>query len=130
MIDEAALVSGAAFHVIPLKDAPFASGLTVLLRAMAQGKAVVVTDTTGISDYVRDGDTAVLVPPGHPGALRTAMLRLWHDPEECSRIGRNAALAVREHFAAETFARRLAGIADELVSGRPSKKEELACASS
>lgn len=127
--DESTLVARAAFHVIPLKVAAFSSGLTVLLRAMAQGKAVIVSNTTGISDYVHDGETAVLVPPGDAAALRQAMLRLWHDPEERERLGRNAARAVRDQFAASSFALELARIADE-VAGTTRSFKELACGSS
>lgn len=126
--DEAALVAQAAFHVIPLKPAAFSSGLTVLLRAMGQGKAVIVSDTTGIRDYVRDGETALLVPPGDAGALRDAMLRLWRDPEERERLGRNAAQAVRDQFAAPNFALQLARIAQEIV-GTSTPPKEMQCES-
>jgi glycosyltransferase involved in cell wall biosynthesis len=126
--DEAALVAQAAFHVIPLKAAAFSSGLTVLLRAMAHGKAVIVSDTTGVRDYVRDGETALLVPPGNADALRDAMLRLWNDPQERGRLGRNAAQAVHDRFAAPTFALQLARIAEDLVgAARPFR--EMQCES-
>ncbi len=126
--EEAALVARAAFHVIPLKAAAFSSGLTVLLRAMARGKAVIVSDTTGIRDYVRDSETALLVPPGDAVALREAMLRLWRNPHERERLGRNAAQAVRDEFAAPTFALHLARIAQDLV-GTPVALEEMRCES-
>jgi len=127
-VDEAALVAQAAFHVIPLKAAEFSSGLTVLLRAMAAGKAVIVSDTTGISDYVRDGETALLVPPGDAAALRDAMLRLWRDPQERERLGRNAAQVVRDQFAAPNFAFHLARIAQDVVAAAQSF-EEMQCES-
>jgi glycosyltransferase involved in cell wall biosynthesis len=126
--DEAALVARAAFHVIPLKAAAFSSGLTVLLRAMAHGKAVIVSDTTGVGDYVRDGETALLVPPGNAAALRDAMLRLWNDPHERSRIGRNAAQAVHDRFAAPAFALELARIAEDIV-GKAGSFREVQCES-
>ncbi len=126
--DETTLVAQAAFHVIPLRAAAFSSGLTVLLRAMAHGKAVIVSDTTGVGDYVRDGETAVLVPPGDPSALRDAMLRLWNDPAERSRLGRNAAQAVRDRFAAPVFAHQLARIAEDVV-GRAGPIGEVQCES-
>ena len=127
--DEAALVAQAAFHVIPLKAAAFSSGLTVLLRAMAQGKAVIVSNTTGICDYVRDGETALLVPPGNAAALRDAMLRLWNDPQERRRLGSNAAQAVHDRFAAATFALHLARIAEDIV-GTTGRLGEMQCESS
>jgi hypothetical protein len=127
--EEQALVDQATFHVIPLKQGPYSSGLTVLLRAMGHGKAVVVSSATGIADYTRDGETAVLVPPGDARALREAMLRLWHDSEERQRIGRNAADAVREQFATHMFARQLGEVAQSVMSSRGIGKE-VGCVSS
>ncbi|MBV9524411.1 MAG: glycosyltransferase family 4 protein [Candidatus Dormibacteraeota bacterium] len=125
---ELALVREARFHVIPLREAAFASGLTVLLRAMAHARAVVITDTTGVRDYVRDGETAVLVPPGDARALRDAMQWLWHDAAARERIGRNAAEAVRAEFATRRFAWRLCELAGAVM--RPSAAvEEAVCVS-
>lgn len=126
--DEDRLVSCATMHVIPLKPASFSAGLTVLLRAMAHGKAVIVSDTTGIREYVSDGLTGVLVPPGDPVALRDAMLRLWRDPAERERLGRNAAEAVRERFAADRVALELADMARRVLRSNV-RGEEVKCAS-
>lgn len=114
-----ALIAKATFHVIPLKPVGYSSGQTVLLRAMARGKAVVITDTMGVRDYVRDGETGVLVPPGDAEALRSALLRLWDDPARRKRIGTQAARAIREEFGFPRFARRLAQMARELVATPP-----------
>ena len=111
-----ALVAGAAFHVIPLQDTEFSAGQSVLLRAMAAGKAVVVSDTAGICDYAKGNETAVLVPPGDTEALRDALLRLWGDADTRKRIGKNAAESVRTEFGATQFAARMVEIANELVT--------------
>ena len=81
------LIARAAFHCIPLHAAGYSAGQTVLLRAMACGKAVVVSDTPGIRDYVRDGETALLVPPADVPALRAALFHLWTNADERKRIG-------------------------------------------
>ena len=57
------LLRDSTFWVVPLKPVRYASGQSVLLQGMARGKAVVITDGPGVRDYVRDGETAVLVPP-------------------------------------------------------------------
>ena len=50
----------------------------VAVEAMAAGVPVVVSDTGALPEVV--GDAGVLVPPGDPGALREALLRLAEDP--------------------------------------------------
>ncbi|MES2464306.1 MAG: glycosyltransferase family 4 protein [Armatimonadota bacterium] len=112
------LVGGARLHVIPLHDSAHSAGQSVLLRAMAKGKAVVVTDTAGVRDYVQDGETAVLVPAGDAMALRAALLRLWGNSEERQRIGKNAARIQRQDFSFPHFTRSLVAVAEEVVHVR------------
>jgi glycosyltransferase involved in cell wall biosynthesis len=109
------LIEGATLHCVPLYDTAFSAGQTVLLRAMARGKAVVVTDTPGVRDYVQNDQTAVLVPPDDANALRTALERLWNDAAERRRIGRQAAKTVREEFGFPRFTARLVELAESLI---------------
>ena len=72
-------------------------GLPVaLLEAMAHGCPVVATSVGGIPQLVEDGRTGLLVPPGDPAALRTAIEALLDDPE----LGRQLGQAARERVAA------------------------------
>jgi glycogen synthase len=52
----------------------------VPLEAMAVGRPVVATGTGGSAEYLADGGSALLVPPGDPAALRAAIERLAIDP--------------------------------------------------
>jgi glycosyltransferase involved in cell wall biosynthesis len=53
---------------------------TVIMEAMASGKAVVATDIGGMPDLVNHEETGLLVPPGDVQALTDAMQRLLDDP--------------------------------------------------
>jgi glycosyltransferase involved in cell wall biosynthesis len=108
------LIAGATLHCIPLHDEGYSAGQTVLLRAMARGKAVVVSATSGVRDYVRNNQTAVLVPPGDSDSLRRALIELWDAPAERRRLGAAAAAAVRDEFGFERFTGQLADIAKSL----------------
>ena len=119
-----ALVAGATLHCIPLKDGNYSAGQTVLLRAMAQRKAVVVSDTSGVRDYVRNNETAVLVPPGDADALQAALLRLWNDASERERIGKQAARAAQNEFGFARFTEHLVRLArdfDTISTGETKK---------
>jgi glycogen synthase len=56
-------------------------------EALAHGRAVVATAVGGLPDMVVDGETGLLVPPGDPDALRTAIDRLLADRELRQRMG-------------------------------------------
>lgn len=97
----------ATLHVIPLRESEFSSGQTVLLENMALGKAVIISDTAATRDYVRDGSTAVVVPPGDSEKLREAIIKLLKDPSRRAYIGRTASSAVRSYFTTANFAQAL-----------------------
>jgi glycosyltransferase involved in cell wall biosynthesis len=70
----------------------------VCLEAMASGRAVVASAVDGTPDAVVDGETGVLVPPEHPGALARAIETLLRTPGRAERLGARGADIVRERF--------------------------------
>lgn len=62
----------------------------VVLEAMACGTPVIVTDTTGACDAVRDGRDGYVVPVGDAGALRSRLVSLRDHPAEAEAMGRRA----------------------------------------
>ncbi len=83
--------------VVPLYENDFQAGVTTLLEAMAMGKAIIVTRTTGQTDVVRDEDNGLTVAPGDPRALRRAIVRLQTDAALRERLGHNAAQWVQDN---------------------------------
>jgi phosphatidyl-myo-inositol alpha-mannosyltransferase len=67
----------------------------VLTEAFAAATPVVASDIAGYRDVVRDGLNGVLVPPGDPRALSSALRELWSAPERRAQMGRAAAAGVR-----------------------------------
>lgn len=49
------------------------AGQQTYLNAMAMGKVVIVPDVLGVRDYVEDGRTGIVVPPGDAAALARAL---------------------------------------------------------
>jgi len=58
----------------------------VYLEAMAVGLPVVTPDHGGQIDFLRDGESGFLVPPGQPAALAQAIARLKNQPELATKI--------------------------------------------
>jgi glycosyltransferase involved in cell wall biosynthesis len=77
---------------------------------MALGTAVVATDVNGTLDYVVDGVTGRLVPPGDAAALAAVIDELVDDEAQCERLGRNAAAWAAEHLRPEPFAETVLGL--------------------
>jgi glycosyltransferase involved in cell wall biosynthesis len=81
------LYARARFVVIALRPSVNASGVSSLTEAMAAGKAVIISDSPGIRDYVKDNHNALVVPCNDPTALRAAVERLGADAALCQRLG-------------------------------------------
>jgi glycosyltransferase involved in cell wall biosynthesis len=60
------------------------------LEAMASGCAVITTDCGGVSDYARDNDNCLVVPPRDPAALARAIERLVTDDPLRERLAEAA----------------------------------------
>lgn len=101
----------AAFVVVPLRQTlEFTAGITTALEAAAMGKAVIATASPGMAEYVRNGETGILVPAGDPQALRTAIRHLHDAPREADRLGRNGRRWVEDVCNLDAYVQRLAAI--------------------
>ena len=87
-----------AFDVAVLASVDHEGCSNFLLEAMAVGKAVVATDIGGNGELVRPGENGLLVPPGQPEALATAMVELLAHPEKRGLMGSRGMAEVKERF--------------------------------
>ncbi len=69
-----------------------------LLEAMAEGRAVVASDTGGIKDLVKDGYNGRLARPADAGDLARVIIELLSLDAERKRLGENAAKYIEENF--------------------------------
>jgi len=93
-----------------------AGGITSLLEAMALGKAIIVSNSIGLRDYIRHEDNCLVVECGDPTALRASIIRLLSNPDECARLGRGARQYVERESSQAVHAGRLGSVLAELVS--------------
>jgi len=106
----------AAIVVVPSRREGYGM---VAREAMAHARPVVATAVGGLVDAVDDGVTGLLVPPGDPQALRSALERLLHDPALRTRLGEAARQRVRV-ASPEATATTLRGIYEDVLSRRGS----------
>jgi len=106
------LYQDADVFVLPSHEDSFGM---VVVEAMACGTPVIVTETTGARDAVRDGLDGYVVAPRDVSALRARLSYLRDHPEAVEAMGRRA----HEHAASWTWAvygERLRGVLGVLRS--------------
>ena len=97
------LYARSRFVVIPILPSDSDHGTTSILEAMAMGKAVICSKTTGQVDVIQDGKTGLFVPQGDPAALREAIQYLWDNPDVALRMGNEGRKCVEKHYTLESF---------------------------
>jgi hypothetical protein len=99
------------------------AGESTYVNAMALGKLVVVPDRLGVREYVRDGETGIVIPGEDPGALREA-LEWALDPVNAERrraMGEAARAWALEELTPDGYLLDLLRVAREASERRPSR---------
>ena len=94
----------------------FEGGPYAPLEAMRAGTAVVLTDVVGSRDAVEDGTSGVLVPPGRPDLLGSAVAALLRDPARRERLAAAGRARVAERFDARAAGAALDHLYAELAA--------------
>ncbi len=69
-----------------------------ILEAMAAGKPVIATAVGGIPEFVRSGETGLLVEPGNVAALADAIDRLLNHPLQAQAMGGKGRARAQAHY--------------------------------
>jgi glycosyltransferase involved in cell wall biosynthesis len=101
-----------------------ACGSLSAAEASATARPVVASRVGGVPEFVRDGETGVLVPPGDAPALAAATLALCRDRERAAAMGRAGRTFACDHLDKRATSRRVRAILDTLT-----RRPEPVCAS-
>jgi glycosyltransferase involved in cell wall biosynthesis len=74
-----------------------------LLEAMAAGKPIVASETSGIPEAMTSGQDGLLTPPGDVDALGAALDQLLRDPALRARLGTAAAARAAAEFSLDAM---------------------------
>lgn len=105
----------AALDVAVLPSYREAQGLSVL-EAMALGRPVVASAVGGIPEMIDDGVSGLLVPPGEPRPLASAIVRLLRDHSYADLLARRGHDVVHERFCIELMVQAIERLYDEAAS--------------
>lgn len=111
-----ALLMGASVVVLPLQKVKHAIGLTVAIDSMAAGRPLVCTDIPVLRDYVSNGETGLLTPPGDADSMRDAIRYLLDHPMEAEAMGHAARNRYEALFTFDAFADRVHKVIAQVVA--------------
>ena len=85
-------------------------------EAMACGAAVIATTAGAFPEFIEDGRTGILVPPGDPDALAAAIRSLLADPDRCARMGAAASEHIRTNYTWQRTAKIMLDLYGEVLA--------------
>jgi len=104
LADAMNVLAHSVFMVLPLRDSTVPCGHVTVVSAMHMGKAILATNSTGLSDYLFDGRNAEFFPPKNPKELAEKIERLFREPLLCQRLGTFASTFARERCSEDSTA--------------------------
>jgi glycosyltransferase involved in cell wall biosynthesis len=118
LADLTRLIARSSIVILPLQQLQISIGQSVLLQAMAMGKAVIVTRVNGTVDYVEHMRTGVFVPPGDSSAIREAVLQLGANPALRCRLGAAAREQIRGSHLLTHYMQEVSAVLERHFAGR------------
>jgi glycosyltransferase involved in cell wall biosynthesis len=90
---------------------------TVLFEALYTGTPSIFTTVGGVSDIVRDGEEALLIPPHSVSAITQAIVRLLDNPRLGHHIAQKGQQLIRDYYTWEINAAKHVQLYAEVLSG-------------
>jgi glycosyltransferase involved in cell wall biosynthesis len=113
--DATALMSAMDIFVLPsVRDA----APVVLLEAGLAGLPVIASRAGGIPEYIRDGETGLLFPPGDAEALAEKLVTLLKDREFAHQLARQHQTFVLSNCTVDHLAQEVIALYQQLGNGK------------
>ena len=110
---DAALAASAAADVLVCSSRDETMPIAIL-EAMSLGKAIVTTNVGGVSEWLRDGMNALLVPTENSLALAAALRRCIDQPGLIASLGENARRTFLENFSIDRLGQRFSAVIERV----------------
>jgi glycosyltransferase involved in cell wall biosynthesis len=109
------LLQNCRLVVVPLKKLLKSTGQVFFLEAMALGKPVIATETTGTVDYIKSGYNGLLVAAGDYRQLRQAITELMEQPGLYRNLAENGLKTILERHTFEKYTGKILQAAFEIA---------------
>jgi glycosyltransferase involved in cell wall biosynthesis len=117
------------FMVLPLAGSEVPCGHVTLVAAMHLGRTFIITNSSGVSDYVIDGVNSVSCAAFDAPALANSVRALWQDPERIRALEQNAARFVIDNCSEQVAIDHLRRVLESyrlLDSSKPAVSQSVA----
>ncbi len=91
------IIKYSRFMVLPLAGWQVPCGHVTLVAAMHLGKGFIITNSSGVSDYVFHDHNAITCEAFSADALADAISSLWKNPDKSQQLGENGLKFAQEH---------------------------------
>jgi glycosyltransferase involved in cell wall biosynthesis len=117
------LLQRAKLVVLPLREEGLIAGTAAIVESLGVGCPMIVSNRQGVTDYIREGETGLLVKPRSLSHLTEAIDRLWHDDSLRDRLRRQAREYALQNLtdaaAGANLGRILSEVSEEIGITRP-----------
>jgi glycosyltransferase involved in cell wall biosynthesis len=101
------LMKESAAVIFPLEKTFSPAGLTAMINAMCYGKPVIATRSMATEEYIKHGETGLLVAWKDPDAIVDAVNTIFADPENANAMGRRARQTVLQNHSLENYLKKI-----------------------
>lgn len=102
--------------IIPLKYNEHVSGCTTLLESVAMKKPVIISDTPGITEYIVNNKTGIVVPLKSIKEFKNSIEMVYNNKAYSNRLVENAYEYCKNRFTTDIWAKEHAEITKEILS--------------
>ncbi|MGC8801504.1 MAG: glycosyltransferase family 4 protein [Chloroflexus sp.] len=111
--------------VVPIKaSTQWSAGCTSVQVAQAMGRPVIATRRPGLSEYVVEGETALLVEPNNPEQMAAAIAALWDNPDRADAMGRAGRRLMEKPFTIDQWLPRVTELVELMTANTYCNKEK------
>ena len=105
-----AIMAMAFATVVPLRDDSTGAGHMTIVTSLLLGTPVIATDSPVVTDYIREGETGLLVKRGSAQALTDAFIRLRDEPGLHSALAEGGRRFAQDNLTEAVAVRFLRGL--------------------
>ncbi|WP_373034675.1 glycosyltransferase family 4 protein [Sulfurimonas sp.] len=90
----------------------------VVPQALSCGLPVIVTESTGAKDIVKEGVNGFIIPPANKNAIKEKIEYLYNNADECEKMSKNAISSVLNGLTWDNYGDRLIDILEKCAKNR------------
>jgi len=110
------VVGKSSLVILPIEETNHATGQLTLLNSFSQAKPVIVSNVTGVKDYIFNRKNCMVYQPKDYRDLKNKIDILWNSPKLRKKLGKKARETVKIKFSLEKMSKKLFEIFEKYIS--------------